>query len=90
METKLKCLIYKGSCDGIVEIIQNPYDDTIACRIGEFGFYFIGSEYENLTPYEVYETFTKEELTEMILSAMIELDKTEIEYYEMFLKEKLT
>lgn len=90
METKLKCLIYQGLCDGIVEIIQNPNDDTTVCRIGEYWFYFIGSEYGNLTPDEVYETFTKEELTDLILSAMIGLYKTEIEYYEMFLKENLT
>ena len=28
-------------------------DDCIACQIGEFWFYFIGSEDEDLTPNEV-------------------------------------
>lgn len=50
-----KEMIFKGLCDGTVKIISNPNDDCIACQIGEFWFYFIGSEDENLTPDEVYE-----------------------------------
>lgn len=45
-----KEMIFKGLCDGTVKIISNPNDDCIACQIGEFWFYFIGSEDENLTP----------------------------------------
>ena len=62
-----KEMIFKGLCDGTVKIISNPNDDCIACQIGEFWFYFIGSEDEDLTPDEVYESYTKEQLTEMIL-----------------------
>ena len=45
-----KEMIFKGLCDGTVKIISNPNDDCIACRIGEFWFYFIGNEDEDLTP----------------------------------------
>lgn len=58
-----KEMIFKGLCDGTVKIISNPNDDCIACQIGEFWFYFIGSEDENLTPDEVYESYIKEQLT---------------------------
>lgn len=87
MSNKLKEMIYHGLCNGMVKIIQNPYDDCIVCQIGEYWFYFIGSEYENLTPDEVYETFTKEKLTEMISLAVDGLEETETEYYKAFLKE---
>lgn len=50
-----KEMVFKGLCDGTVKIISNPNDDCIACQIGEFWFYFIGSEDEDLTPDEVYE-----------------------------------
>lgn len=86
---KLKEMIYKGLCNGIVRIIQNPHDDCIACEIGEYWFYFIGIEYEDLTPDEVYETFTKDELAEMILGAIKGLDETERDYYEAYLTEQL-
>ena len=49
-----KEMVFKGLCDGTVKIISNPNDDCIACQIGEFWFYFIGSEDEDLTPDEVY------------------------------------
>lgn len=68
----LKEMIFKGLCDGTVEIINNSNDDCIACQIGEFWFYFIGSEDEDLTSDEVYESYTKEELAEMIYSTLRE------------------
>ena len=85
-----KEMIYKGLCDKNVKIISNPNDDCIACQIGDFWFYFIGSEYEDLTPDEVYECFTKEELTEMIYETLMDMEKNEfdeVEYYKAFLSE---
>ena len=86
-----KEMIFKGLCDGTVKIISNPNDDCIACQIGEFWFYFIGSEDENLTPDEVYESYIKEQLTEMIYSTLQDMEKNEfdeVEYYKAFLEEK--
>lgn len=87
-----KEMIYKGLCDKTVEIINNPNDDCIACQIGDYWFYFIGNEYEDLTPYEVYESFTKEELTDMIYSALMGMEKNcladEVDYYKAFLAER--
>ena len=70
-----KEMVFKGLCDGTVKIISNPNDDCIACQIGEFWFYFIGSEHEDLSPDEVYECFTKEELTEMIYNTLMDMEK---------------
>ena len=86
-----KEMIFKGLCDGTVKIISNPNDDCIACQIGEFWFYFIGSEDEDLTPDEVYESYTKEQLAEMIYSTLQDMEKNEfdeVEYYKEFLAEK--
>lgn len=86
-----KEMIFKGLCDGTVKIISNPNDDSIACQIGEFWFYFIGSEDEDLTPDEVYESYTKEQLAEMIYSTLQDMEKNEfdeVEYYKSFLEEK--
>lgn len=84
-------MIFKGLCDGVVKIISNPNDDCIACQIGEYWFYFIGNEDENLSPDEVYESYTKEQLTEMIYSTLQDMENNEfdeVEYYKAFLKEK--
>lgn len=84
-------MIFEGLCDGTVKIISNLNDGCIACQIGEFWFYFIGSEDENLTSDEVYESYTKEELTEMIYSTLQDMKKNEfdeVEYYKAFLEEK--
>lgn len=88
-----KQMIFKGLCDGTVKIISNPNDNCIACKIGESWFYFIGSEDEDLTPDEVYMSYTKEELAEMIYSTLqdMEIEKNEVdevEYYKSFLEEK--
>ena len=69
-----KEMVFKGLCDGTVKIISNPNDDCIACQIGEFWFYFIGSEDEDLTPDEVYESYTKEQLTELGVITLIRMD----------------
>ena len=85
-----KEMIYKGLCDESIKIINSPNDDCIACQIGEVWFYFIGREYENLTPDEVYESFTKDELTEMIYSSLQNMEKDgidEVKYYKTFLSE---
>ena len=88
-----KEMIFKGLCDGTVKIISNPNDDWIACQIGDFLFYFIGSKDEDLTRDEMYKSYTKEQLTEMIYSMLQDMKKNkfdEVEYYKYksFLEEK--
>ena len=73
--------IVNGLWDGTVKLISNPNDECLACQIGEYWFYFIGSEDENLKPEEVknnYDVFT---IAQMILEAMIDLDDDEYTYY---------
>lgn len=73
--------IINGLWDGTVKLINNPNDGCISCQIGEYWFYFIGSEDENLTPEEVrtnYDVFT---IAQMILDTIIDLDDDEYTYY---------
>ena len=75
------CKIVNGLWDGTVKLISNPNDGCLACQIGEYWFYFIRVEDENLKPEEVknnYDVFT---IAQMILEAMIELDDDEYTYY---------
>ena len=73
--------IVNGLWNGTVKLINNPNDGCISCQIGEYWFYFIGSEDENLTPEEVrnnYDVFT---IAQMILDTIIDLDDDEYTYY---------
>ncbi|MCR0531731.1 hypothetical protein MKC55_20505 [[Clostridium] innocuum] len=89
-----KELILQGIEKGIVTFISSPNDGCIVCKIGEYWFYFIGSEYEHLEPDEVLETFTKDELAEMVFNAISNsIDENERYYYisvlhEMKIEEK--
>ena len=74
-------MIEKAYEEGLIKIIDSPNDDGAVCKIGEYWFYFIGSEDENLKPEEVknnYDVFT---IAQMILEAMIDLDDDEYTYY---------
>ena len=73
--------IINGLWNGTVRLISSPNDDCIACEIGEYWFYFIGMEDENLKPEEViynYDVFT---IAQMILEAIVDLDDDEYTYY---------
>lgn len=89
-DMELKKIIFKGLCDGLIKIIRNPNDSCIACQINGFWFTFIESEDKNLTPDEVYESYTKEQLAEMVATKLQELEKfNEIaRYIKEFIKEK--
>ena len=88
-----KEMIFNGLSDGTVKIISSPNDDCIACQIGEHWFNFIGSEDGDLTPNEVYKSYTKEELTDLIYSALQDIEQNEwfldkVLYCKTFLEEK--
>lgn len=54
------CKIHKivnGLWNGTVKLISNPNDGCLACQIGDYWFYFIGSEDENLTPEEAKKNY---------------------------------
>lgn len=73
--------IVNGLWDGTVKLISSPNDGCLACKIGEYWFYFIGSEDENLKPEEVkhnYDVFT---IAQMILETIVGLDDDEYTYY---------
>lgn len=73
--------IVQALWNGTAKLISSPNDGCLACQIGEYWFYFIGSEDENLKPEEVkhhYDIFT---IAQMILEAIVELDDDEYDYY---------
>ena len=59
-------------------------------RLMVFWFNFIEGEDKNLTPDEVYESYTKEQLAEMIATKLQELEKFDeiARYLKEFIKEK--
>lgn len=71
---KLKEMIFTGLCDGTVNIINNPDDGLIACQIGKKYFCFLKNTYheKSLTVDEVYETYTKDQLTDMIYAQLLQ------------------
>ena len=71
--------------NGTARLIESPNDGCIACKIGEYWFYFIGQEDELLKPDEVREQYGLFELAELILEAIIDLDDDEYTYYCDFL-----
>lgn len=84
----LKELVRKGLDVGRVVVINNPNDDCISCQIGNWWFYFIDPEYENLSAKEVYAKFTNDELADMISAALEDLQDSEFQYYKQVLLEK--
>lgn len=85
----LKGMILEGLKNGFVEIIQNPNDAGIACQIGDYWFYFMELKNETLTPDEVFECFTKDELANLIYDSMKGLGTNEFNYYCSFLEERI-
>lgn len=88
-ELYIEELLKKGIEQNIVKIIESPNDRCVACQIGEYWFYFIGSEDECMTPEQIKESYTCDELVELICGAIVELDDTEINYYISYIKEHL-
>lgn len=77
---------------GVARLINNPNDGCISCQIGEkyYWFYFMDDpEYENMTPEEIYERFSLDELADMIDNAINGLDPDEIMYYDSIMSDLL-
>ena len=100
-----KKLVKDGFKKGIIKIIESPYKDGIACKIGEYWFYFCGTfSYKKDTNdyYESAEEYLKEtrktEIIDDIWTTLRTMHKegkddeaaeTEYRYYEAFLKENV-
>ena len=77
--------IVNGLWNGTVRLISNPNDGCLACEIGDYWFYFIGTEDENLKPEEVKQRYNVFTIASKILDAMLELDDNEYAYYRSIL-----
>lgn len=76
-EKQMLSMIYSGLHSGIVEITADQttscnFSHLSICQIGEFQFEFLEPGYENLTPEEIFEKFTKQELSEMIYHSLFD------------------
>lgn len=85
----LKDLVLEGLKQGLVKIIESPNDGCVACEIGDYWFYFIGSEDENMSPAEVLSSYGLEDLSELIRLVIEDLDVNEKLYYHAYLEENL-
>lgn len=83
----LRELIANGLRNGVVSIKENPNDGDLACFIGEYWFYFLETKYLDMNTQTLLKSFSVDELTEMICTAIRELDKTERAYYRAYLQE---
>lgn len=88
----VKCMIKEGLFDGTVKLIENDIDLGIlgvGCKIGDYAFYFLSSEDEDLTLYEIKKEYNKNDLANQITSAIYDaIDKNECDYYISYLDEK--
>lgn len=91
-----KEMLQKGFETGVVTI-EDYYNGCIAlcCKIGEYAFYFIGSEDENLSTEEYWKSYTMEMTINMLYDILKTKDtaldngiyKDEYNYYVAVLKE---
>lgn len=88
-------MIKKGFKNGIISI-EDDYAGCIGicCRIGDNAFYFLGSEDDNLTKEEYWESYTLDMTIDMIFNILKDvesaeengIDCVELDYYEAVLK----
>lgn len=88
-------MIKNGFENGIISI-EDDYAGCIGicCKIGEMAFYFLGSEDENITKEEYWQSYTLDMTINMIFDILKDsesaekngLDDWEIGYYESVLK----
>lgn len=88
-------MIEKGYDQEIIKLAQDSFHCTV-CKIGEYYFYFGGMITEELTPAQMIEYISKENILSSIfetLEAFREDDtgyfEDEYAYYESYLKENL-
>lgn len=83
-------MIKNGFENGIISI-EDDYAGCIGicCKIGEMAFYFLGSEDENITKEEYWESYTLDMTIDMIFNILKDvesaeehgLDEAELDYY---------
>lgn len=76
--------IVNGLWNGTVKLISNPNDGCLACQIGDYWFYFVGSDDENLTSEEAMKNYDVFTIAKLILEAMDDIkniDEDEHNYY---------
>ena len=83
-------MIKEGLCDGTVKLIENDFGILgVGCKIGDYAFYFLSSEDEYLTLYEIKKKYNNNDLANQITSAIYDaIDEDEHDYYISYLDEK--
>lgn len=70
---EMLCKIVNGFWDRTVELIHNPGDRAIVCRVGDLWFHFLSEEEEQLDAEDIRERYDIFTLSNMILDALLPL-----------------
>lgn len=91
-----KEILTRGYKDGVVKLEESPNEDGVVCRIGEYWFYFGGSEAEECMTVEEYNaSIPTETIIDEIYQVLddfancCEIYGDEYNYYEAYLNEHL-
>ena len=83
-------MIKEGLFDGTVKLIENDFGILgVGCKIGDYAFYFLSSEDQDLTLCEIKKEYNNNDLANQITSAIYDaIDENECDYYISYLDEK--
>ena len=83
-------MIKEGLFDGTVKLIENDFGILgVGCKIGDYAFYFLSSEDQDLTLCEIKKEYNNNDLANQITSAIYDaIDEDECDYYISYLDEK--
>ena len=70
---EMLCKIVNGFWDRTVELIHNPGDRAIVCRVGDLWFHFLSEEEEQFDAEDIRERYDIFTLSNMILDAIVAL-----------------
>ena len=88
----VEIMVKEGLFDGTVKLIEDDLGIGIlgvGCKIGDYAFYFLSSEDEYLTLYEIKKKYNNNDLANQITSAIYDaIDEDECDYYISYLDEK--
>ena len=85
-------MIADGLESGAVAIVDSPHDDGPVCQIGDYWFWFAGSEAEQTTAADYVASVPREDIVQEIMDVLndfrtIPENRDEYAYYEAFLRE---
>ena len=85
----VEAMVKQGLFDGTVKLIEDDLElgiSGVGCQVGDYAFYFLSSEDEDLTLETVKEKYNNDDLTNQITSAIYkDIENDERDYYISYL-----